>query len=245
MKQKPDFGQDSYVGHDKLKGKVALITGADSGIGRAIAVAFAREGADVAIGYWKEHEDAKETLKWVEKAGRKGVLIAGDLSEPGIPDKFFDSAEKELGGKIHILVNNAAIQEDNLESFLDITPERLEHTFRVNYFAYFRLAQRAVKHFLDNDIEGNIINVGSIQAYQPTPGILDYATTKGAITTMTKGVASEVAAKKIRVNCIAPGPVTTPLVISSFFPKDTTKFGSSESSVGVPMERPGLSLIHI
>lgn len=238
MDPKPDFGEESYVGHDKLKGKVALITGADSGIGRAIALAFAREGADIAIAYWKEDDDAKETLKWVEKAGKKGLLLPCDLAKPEEPKRVFDETVKEFG-KIDILVNNAAMQEDKLESFVDIPFERLEHTYRVNIFAYFQLTQLAVKHFTANKIRGNIINVGSIQAYQPTPQILDYATTKGAITTLTKGVATEVASKGIRVNLIAPGPVWTPLVTSSFPTSDTTKFGSPESDVAVPLGRPG------
>lgn len=235
MDPRPDFGENSYKGHDKLKGKVALITGADSGIGRAIAVAFAREGADIAIAYWKEDKDAKETQEWVEKAGRKSILIDGNLAEEATCKKLIDETLKAFG-KIDILVNNASMQEDKLESFIDIPRSRLENTYKVNILAMFTLAQLSAKQMLKQG-SGNIINIGSIQAYQPTFGILDYASTKGAITTMTKGIATELAPKKIRCNVIAPGPVWTPLVVSSF-PTDSTKeFGRSD--IGVPMERPG------
>jgi hypothetical protein len=233
MNPQPDFGADRYKGHDKLKGKVALITGADSGIGRAIAIAFAREGADIAVAYWKEHEDAKETAKWVEKAGRKVLLLPGDLASEATCKEIFEKTVQEFG-KLDILVNNASSQEDFLQSFTEIPRERLERTYQVNLFAMFSLAQKAVKQF-EKQGGGNIINLGSIQAYKPTPGILDYATTKGAIVNLTKGVARETADKNIRCNCIAPGPVWTPLVVSSFPTEATTQFGEGS----VPMKRPG------
>jgi NAD(P)-dependent dehydrogenase (short-subunit alcohol dehydrogenase family) len=236
MSPRPDFGENTYKGHGKLDGKVALITGADSGIGRAIAVAFAREGADIAIAYWNEHDDAKETQQWVEKAGRKSILIDGNLAQEATCKKLIDNTLKEFG-RIDILVNNASMQEDLQESFIDIPRSRLENTYNVNILAMFTLAQLAAKQMLQQK-SGNIINVGSIQAYQPTPGILDYASTKGAITTMTKGIATELASKGIRCNVIAPGPVWTPLVVSSFPSDMTSQFGAG-GGMEVPMKRPG------
>jgi hypothetical protein len=231
MDPKPDYGLDHYVGSGKLKGKVALVTGADSGIGRAIALAYAREGAEaVAIGYWNEHEDAKQIGKDVEEAGSKALLLPGDLAEEQTVKEYVEKTVNEFG-RIDILVNNASQQED-LTDWKEIPRERLERTFKVNILAMFSLAQKAVRHMGKG---GSIINVASIQAYQPTPGILDYACTKGSIVTMTKGLGMALAKEGIRVNAIAPGPVWTPLVISSFPPEQTKNFGADM----VPMGRCG------
>ncbi|KAK9808250.1 hypothetical protein WJX73_003475 [Symbiochloris irregularis] len=214
MTPRPDYG-NSYKGSGKLKDKVALITGSDSGIGRAIAVHFAKEGAHIAIAYWKEHSDAEETKKVVEAEGVQTILIPGDLIEEAQCKKVVDETVKKFG-RIDILVNNAAFQGPCLKSFTDIDRERLERTFNVNIIAYMSVAAKAVKHMAKGSA---IINICSIQAFQPMAGILDYASTKGAITTFTKGAGAELISKGIRVNGIAPGPVWTPLVPSSF-PED-------------------------
>jgi hypothetical protein len=227
MDPEPDFGGDSYKGSEKLKGKVALVTGSDSGIGKAIALAFAREGADVAIAYWKEHEDAEGTAKLIEEAGVKHILLPGDLVDEAVCQEWIDKTISQLG-KIDILVNNASTQEESLESFTHIKRDRLERTFKVNIIGMFSLAQKAVTHMLERGQGGNIINIASIQAYKPSPPILDYSCTKGAIVTLTKGIALEVAEKGIRCNCIAPGPVWTPLVVSSFPTEKTTKLGEGQ-----------------
>jgi len=227
MDPAPDFGGDSYKGSGKLKGKVALVTGSDSGIGKAIALAFAREGAHVAIAYWKEHEDAEVTAKYIKEAGVKHILLPGDLVDEAICQEWIDKTINQLG-KIDILVNNASTQEESLESFTHIKRDRLERTFKVNIIAMFSLAQKAVSHMLERGEGGNIINIASIQAYKPSPPILDYSCTKGAIVTLTKGIALEVAEKGIRCNCIAPGPVWTPLVVSSFPTEKTTKLGEGQ-----------------
>jgi NAD(P)-dependent dehydrogenase (short-subunit alcohol dehydrogenase family) len=230
MREKPDHGEESYKGTGKLTGKCALITGADSGIGRAVAIAFAREGADVAIAYLNEHDDAKETERLVRAAGRRAVSIAGDLAEPEACRTAVRRSVAELG-RLDIIVNNAAHQGKAVERFEEITPERWERTFRVNITAMFYIVREALEHLQPG---GAIINTASIQAYKPSAAILDYATTKGAIVAFTKGLAQElVNTRGVRVNCVAPGPVWTPIIPQSFEGEKLTEFGKQS-----PMQRP-------
>jgi NAD(P)-dependent dehydrogenase (short-subunit alcohol dehydrogenase family) len=229
MEQKPDFGERTYRGHGRLVGRVALITGADSGIGRAVALAFAREGADVAIAYLEEHEDAKETERWVKDAGRRAMLLAGDVGVPKVCEEWVRRTVETLGG-LHILVNNAAFQDESVDEFTAISPERVQRTFRTNIEGMFFLTRAALPHLKPGAV---IINTTSIQAYKPSPGILDYATTKGAIRTFTQGLAQELTPKGIRVNAVAPGPVWTPLIQQSFSPDQVKKFGEDS-----PFKRP-------
>ena len=221
MRTKPDFGEASYVGHGRLAGRVALVTGSDSGIGRAVALAYAREGADVAIAYLDEHEDAKETKRVVEAAGRKAVLIAADLADPKECQRVVDETVTAFG-RIDLLVNNAAFQGKEADSIDALDVERVERTFRVNILAMFHLVRGALPHMKEGSA---IVNTASIQAYQPSAPILDYAATKGAIVTFTKGLAEETIKKGIRVNCVAPGPVWTPLIAQSFEKKKIDTFG--------------------
>lgn len=229
MRVKPDFGEQSYKGHGRLEGRVALITGADSGIGRAVALAFAREGADVVIGYLNEHDDAKETARVVTASGRKALTVAADLAEEPECKRLIDEAVRAFG-HIDVLVNNAAFQGKEVKSVEEISTERLERMFRVNIIAMFHLVRYALPHMKEG---GNIINTASIQAYQPSPEILDYATTKGAIVTFTKGLAEDLIRRGIRVNVVAPGPVWTPLIAQSFEGEKLEQFGKDS-----PMKRP-------
>jgi NAD(P)-dependent dehydrogenase (short-subunit alcohol dehydrogenase family) len=230
MHIKPDHGEDSYVGHGKLEGRVALVTGADSGIGRAVALAFAREGADVAIAYLDEHDDAEATKKLVEDAGRRALLIPEDLAEAEACKRVVDKTASAFG-RIDILVSNAAVQGKAEKcSIEDLDPERIERTFKVNVLAMFHLVRDALPHMREGS---SIITVGSIQAYQPSAPILDYATTKGAIVTFTKGLAEHVIRRGIRANCVAPGPVWTPLIVQSFDQEKIRDFGGSS-----PIKRP-------
>lgn len=229
MRTKPDHGEESYKGYGRLAGRVALVTGADSGIGRAVALAYAREGADVAIAYLSEHEDAKETKRLVESAGKKAVLVAADLASAKECTRVVDEAVKAFG-RIDILVNNAAFQGKAVESLDELDEERIDRTFRVNVMAMFHLVRQALPHMKEGSA---IINTASIQAYQPSAAILDYATTKGAIVTFTKGLAEKVIEKGIRANVVAPGPVWTPLIVQSFDKEKISKFGKDS-----PMSRP-------
>jgi len=229
MEPKPDHGEGSYRGHGRLKGKVAVITGADSGIGKAVAIAFAREGADVVVSYWTEHEDARETQRLVEEAGRRAVLVPGDLANESDCRRLIDTAARELG-RIDILVNNAAYQGKQVEKFEEIDGERLRRTFAVNIEAMFHLTRYALSWMKEGAV---VINTASVQAYHPNAAILDYATTKGAIVAFTKGLAQHLIERGIRVNCVAPGPVWTPLVVASFKKEKNQQFGK-----GYPMERP-------
>jgi NAD(P)-dependent dehydrogenase (short-subunit alcohol dehydrogenase family) len=229
MQPVADHGEDSYVGHGRLTDRVALITGADSGIGRAVAIAFAREGADVLCSYWKEHEDAAETKRLVEEAGRRCVTVAGDIGDRGHDRALVERALDELGG-LHVLVNNAAYQMA-YESFLEIPPDELEFVFRTNVLSMFHLCQAAVPIMQPGS---TIVNTTSIQAAEPTPQLLHYASTKGAISTFTKGLAQEVAERGIRANAVAPGPIWTPLVTMSFPAEKNAQFGSD-----TPLGRPG------
>jgi NAD(P)-dependent dehydrogenase (short-subunit alcohol dehydrogenase family) len=229
MRPKPDHGEDSYRGCGKLIGKKAIITGADSGIGRAVALAFAREGADILIAYLNEDDDARATQRLVEGAGRKAVLVAGDLGQPAHCRAVIDKAVKELGG-IDILVNNAAHQA-TFNSIEEISDEEWELTFRVNIHSMFYLTKAAVSHMKPGSA---IINTASINADTPNPTLLAYATTKGAIQNFTMGLAQLLAEKGIRANAVAPGPIWTPLIPSTMSEDTVAAFGKN-----VPMKRPG------
>jgi NAD(P)-dependent dehydrogenase (short-subunit alcohol dehydrogenase family) len=229
MRPLADHGEDSYVGHGRLKGRVALITGGDSGIGRAVAIAFAREGADVLCSYLDEDEDAAETERLVRDAGRRCVAVAGDIGDREHCLALVERAREELG-RLDVLVNNAAFQMSH-ESFLDIPPDELDFVFRTNILAMFHLCQAAVPAMKPGS---TIVNTTSIQAAQPSPQLLHYATTKGAISTFTKGLAQEVAERGIRVNGVAPGPIWTPLVTMSFPADKNAQFGAD-----TPLGRPG------
>ena len=227
MRPRPDHGEVSYEGSGRLTGKRALITGGDSGIGRAVAIAFAREGADVLISYLSEHEDAAQTGRWIEKAGRKAILVAGDIQDSSHCRQLVDRAVSDLGG-LDILVNNAAHQA-TFDSLDAITDEEWEMTFRTNIHAMFWLARAAVPHLKKG---GVIINTASINSDVPNPTLLPYATTKGAIHNFTGGLAQLLAEDGIRVNAVAPGPVWTPLIPSTMPPETVSTFGSN-----VPMKR--------
>jgi NAD(P)-dependent dehydrogenase (short-subunit alcohol dehydrogenase family) len=224
-----DHGEESYRGHGRLQGRVALVTGGDSGIGRAVAIAFAREGADVAIGYLDEHDDARETVRQVEVAGRRAFARAGDLADPAECERLVDETLARLG-RLDVLVNNAAFQRESVDRFEELDPAGVERTFRVNVLAAFHVIRRALPRL---EPGASIINVSSIQAYEPSPGILDYASTKGALVTFTKGLAKELAGRGIRVNSVAPGPVWTPLVVQSFDAEKNARFGAN-----TPLGRP-------
>jgi NAD(P)-dependent dehydrogenase (short-subunit alcohol dehydrogenase family) len=225
----PDHGEDSYKGSGRLAGKKAVITGGDSGIGRAVALAFAREGADVLVSYLNEDEDARETKRLVEDAGRTCVLVSGDISDPAHCRAIIDQAVSELGG-LDVLVNNAAHQA-TFSDVEEISDEEWDITFRTNIHAMFYLSKAAVPHMKEG---ASIINTTSVNADTPSPNLLAYATTKGAIQNFTGGLAQLLAEKGIRVNCVAPGPVWTPLIPSTMPAEKVTKFGEQ-----VPMKRPG------
>lgn len=226
-----DHGEESYRGSGRLTGRKALITGGDSGIGRAVAIAFAREGADVAISYLPEEEpDAQQTLHVMRDAGVKTVALPGDISSEDMCKHIAEQAVEQLGS-IDILVNNAGKQVF-VEDIADLSSEQFEKTFQTNVFAMFWLTKALLPHMPEGT---SIINVTSIQSYQPSPGLLDYAATKGAITTFTKGLAQQLAPKGIRVNAVAPGPIWTPLQPSHGQPQEKlVKFGEN-----VPLGRPG------
>lgn len=231
MSQRPDYGKDTYVGHGRLQDRRALITGADSGIGRAVALAFAREGADVCFSHLEaEADDAQETRRVVQESGRRAVPIAGDLVSPKFAGHLVEEAREELGG-LDILVNNASVQLAETSSFEEYTPERLDYTLRVNVLAMFEIVRVALRHM---EAGACIINVSSIEAYDPQPEILDYATTKGAIITYSKGLSRHLAPRGIRVNVVAPGPIWTPIIPQSFEPMHTAKHGQK-----APLGRPG------
>lgn len=229
MREKPDHGEKSYQGHARLQGKVALVTGGDSGIGRAVALAFAREGADVAIAYLEEHDDAKEAAELVQSAGRRALLLPGDLAQAEHCTEVVKRTVAKFG-RIDVLVNNAAHQAAATERFEEIDAARVERTFKVNVIAMFNLVRAALEHMPEG---GAIVNTASIQAYKPSAAILDYAATKGAIVAFTKGLAQSAIERGIRVNCVAPGPVWTPLIAQSFDAEKLTKFGAQSA-----MKRP-------
>jgi len=231
MNPRPDYGENTYEGNGKLKDQIAIVTGGDSGIGRAVCVAFAREGADIAVSYLPEEQsDAEETKKVVEAAGKKCLLLPGDITSEAQCKKIVDETVAKFG-RVDILVNNAAFQGKSVKSFDDFTAERVAKTFHTNIISMFSLTRHCIPHMKPG---GCIINTGSIQAYSPSYHILDYATTKGAIVAFTKGLAPELVSKGIRVNCVAPGPVWTPLIVQSFDAEKVSNFGKENS----PMNRP-------
>ncbi|MNK70912.1 putative oxidoreductase YghA [compost metagenome] len=227
----PDAGETSYRGTGRLTGRKAVVTGADSGIGRAAAIAFAREGADVVLSYLPEEEaDARVVVKLIEEAGRKAIAIPGDLKDEQYCEQLISTAVEKLGG-IDILANIAGKQQF-VENIADLTTEQFDATFKTNVYSLFWLCKAAVKHMKPGS---TIINTSSIQAYKPSPILLDYATTKSAINTFSKALAQQVASKGIRVNVVAPGPVWTPLQVAGGQPTaKLAEFGSN-----TPMGRPG------
>lgn len=222
MQPQADHGEDSYIGHERLKGRKALITGADSGIGRAVAIAFAREGADVAISYLSEHADAEETFRLVKEAGGKGILLPGDIGQKDVCEKIAKEALKALGS-IDILVNNAAYQR-SYAKFTDIPDDEFEETFRVNVFAMFRLCQAILPQM---PAGSSIINTASIQSFDPGPELLPYAATKAAIASFTSSLAGLAMEQGVRVNAVAPGPVWTPLIPATLKEEKVKNFGAN------------------
>ncbi len=229
MRPQPESKPELPKGMGKLEGKVALITGGDSGIGRAVAIAFAREGANVAIVYLNEHKDAKETARLVEQENRRCLLMAGDIGREKFCKNAVAQTVKEFG-RLDILVNNAAEQHPQ-ESLKKISEKQLERTFRTNIFSYFFFAKAALRYLKEG---AAIINTTSVTAYRGSGHLIDYASTKGAIVAFTRSLSENLAEKKIRVNGVAPGPVWTPLIPATFPAKDVAKFGSD-----VPLRRAG------
>jgi len=229
MEPRPDHGEESYRGSGKLTGKVALITGADSGIGKAVAIAYAREGADVAISYLDEDSDAEDTAKWVREAGRRAILLPGDVSDPQHCRDLVAKTVEELGG-IDVLVSNAAFQMTH-ESLDEIPDDEWDHTIATNLSAFFHLAKASVPHMKPGS---SIIGSSSVNSDMPSPTLLPYAATKAAIANMTASLAQLLGEKGIRANSVAPGPIWTPLIPSTMPDKKVTQFGSD-----TPLGRPG------
>ncbi len=229
MRPQPRAEDPSYRGTGKLQNKVALITGGDSGIGRAVAIAFAKEGADIAISYLNEHEDAEETKRQVTQEGRRCITISGDIGDEAFCQQAVQRTVDELGG-LDILVNNAAEQHPQ-QSIEDISAEQLERTFRTNIFSFFYTTKAALKHLREGS---TIINTTSVTAYQGSPRLLDYSSTKGAIVAFTRSLSQGLIEKGIRVNAVAPGPIWTPLIPSTFPADQVAQFGAD-----VPMKRAG------
>jgi NAD(P)-dependent dehydrogenase (short-subunit alcohol dehydrogenase family) len=229
MTPRPEFRGEDYKAAGKLEGKVAIITGGDSGIGRSVAVLFAREGADVAILYLDQHDDAEETKRAVQEQGRQCLTFAGDVADRDLCRKVIDETLAQFG-RLDILVNNAGEQHPQ-ERLEDISEEQWEKTFRTNIFGMFQLTKAALPHLKKG---ASIINTTSVTAYKGSPQLLDYSATKGAITAFTRSLSMNVADRGIRVNGVAPGPIWTPLIPSTFDADKVEKFGAN-----VPMERPG------
>ncbi|MCG7582326.1 MULTISPECIES: SDR family oxidoreductase [Mycolicibacterium] len=228
MAEPPMDEMHGYVGTGLLAGKRALITGGDSGIGRAVAVAFAKEGADVAIAYLSEAADAAHTVSLIEAAGQKGVPLEGDLADPGHCREVVERTVEQLGG-LDIVVNNAAFQAP-VDDFTEISDEQWRHTFAVNIDSFFHVTKAALKHLPDGSA---IINTGSINGLRGNKTLMDYSATKGAVTALTYSLAQSLAPRNIRVNCVAPGPVWTPLIPATMDAERTSSFGEH-----VPMGRP-------
>ena len=227
----PDHGEQSYRGSGKLTGKRAVITGGDSGIGRAVALAFAREGADVLVVHLPEEQaDGSETVRLVEEAGRRGVSVAGDLRDEAFCGSVIDRAVSELGG-LDVLVNTAAYQMSQPGGIADITTEQFDRVYQTNIYAMFWLCKAAIPHLAPGS---SILNTSSVEAYQPEPHLLDYASTKAAIVNFTKGLAQDLVGKGIRVNTVAPGPIWTPLIPATMPQDKVAEFGTQS-----PMGRAG------
>lgn len=229
MTPQPETGESTYQAANKLRGKVALITGGDSGIGRAVAVLYAKEGADIAIAYLNEHEDAKKTKELVEAEGRRAITIAGDIGDESLCKKLVEETIKAFG-KLDILVNNAAEQHP-VENIEEISAEQLERTFRTNIFSMFYLTKAAMPHLKEGS---TIINTTSVTAYKGNSSLLDYSSTKGAIVSFTRALSQNLVEKGIRVNGVAPGPIWTPLIPATFPEDKVASFGKQ-----VPMKRAG------
>ncbi|CAM4328898.1 SDR family oxidoreductase [Paenibacillus tarimensis] len=229
MNPEPEIESPNYKAAGKLNGKSAIITGGDSGIGHAAAIAYAKEGADVAIVYLNEEKDAQATKKRIEELGKRCLLISGDLGDEAFCKKVIDQVIKEFG-KLDILVNNAAEQHVQ-QNFEDITAEQLERTFRTNIFSMFYLTRAAMPHLKEG---ASIINTTSITAYEGNPMLIDYSSTKGAILSFTRALSNSIVKKGIRVNAVAPGPIWTPLIPASFDEEQVAKFGAN-----TPMKRAG------
>lgn len=229
MDPKADHGEESYKGCGKLTGRKAIITGGDSGIGRAVAIAFAREGADVLIAYLNEDSDANDTAMYIEAAGRKAVLVSGDIQSEDHCRHIIDTAVSEMGG-IDIIVNNAAFQMSR-NSLQEVSTEEWDRTFKTNIYPMFYLCKMAEEHLKPGS---SVINTTSVNAYKPRPTLIAYAATKGAIQNFTSSMAQLWAEKGIRVNCVAPGPVWTPLIPSTMSEEEVSSFGQD-----VPMKRAG------
>ncbi len=228
MTPRPDYGEQSYRGSGRLEGKVALITGGDSGIGKAVALAFAREGADVAVSYLDEQEDAEEARRFIEDAGRRALLLPGDISDPAHCRAIVERTVSELGG-LDVLVSNAAFQMDH-ETLEEISDEEWDHTWATNVSAYFHLVKAALPHLKEG---ASIIGSSSVNSDQPSPTLLPYAATKAAIANMTGSLAQLLAERGIRANSVAPGPVWTPLIPATMPPEKVEGFGEQ-----VPLGRP-------
>jgi NAD(P)-dependent dehydrogenase (short-subunit alcohol dehydrogenase family) len=236
MRPRPVFDNSNYRPGDKLKNKVAIISGGDSGIGRAVAIAFAKEGADLALVYLNEHQDAQETKTWVERLGRKCLLIAGDVGEEAFCRQAADQT-KQTYGKLDILVNNAG--EQHLQnSILDISSEQLERTFRTNVFGYFYLTKAVLPYLAAGS---SIINTASITAYKGHDRMIDYSASKGAVVSFSRSMSESLSKQGIRVNAVAPGPIWTPLIPASFPAEDVAKFGTDTpmGRAGQPVELAG------
>jgi hypothetical protein len=229
MTPKADHGETSYVGHERLAGKVAIITGGDSGIGRAVAIAFAREGADLVISYLSEHDDARETERWVTEAGRRCLLVPGDIADPA-HCRAVVQACVDAFGRVDVLVNNAAFQMAR-NSLDEISDEEWVHTFNVNIHAMFFLAKAALPHMKEGS---SIVNTTSVNSDKAPPELIPYSATKAAITNFTASLGQSLGAKGIRVNCVAPGPIWTPLIPATMPRMKVATFGQD-----VPMKRPG------
>jgi hypothetical protein len=229
MDPRPDHGEETYVGHGRLEGKATVVTGADSGIGRAVAIAFAREGADVLISYLEEDDDARETERWVEEAGRKAVLVRGDLTEAERCRAVVDAAVDAFG-RIDVLVNNAAYQR-TYASLEDVPDDEWDRHFATNVTAMFRICKAALPHMRAG---ASIINTASVNVDQPKPTLVPYASTKGAIANFSAGLAQQLGDRGIRVNSVLPGPIWTPLIPATLPPDQVEGFGSQ-----VPLGRPG------
>lgn len=229
MKPQPEYIQKNYKGSDKLKDKVAIITGGDSGIGKAVSIHFAKEGAKVVIVYLEEHEDAEDTKRLIEKNGSECVLIAGDIADQKFSKQFVEQT-LNLFGKIDILVNNAGEQHPQ-DNFLDISSSQLEKTFQTNFFSMFYLTQAVLPHMKKGS---TIINTSSITAYAGSKDLVDYSATKGAVTSFTRSLSENIVSEGIRVNGVAPGPIWTPLIPSTFSKEKLGLFGGD-----TPMKRPG------